>query len=409
MLTDLLRTKLVASILLSLSATPVLSQDQNNVLEYTSEVSSEELEASLKPIIIADRVEMPASLLGGDLEALGGEVVINEPGASFIKVHFSEFDIPEGSWVTVSNKDGSEEYRYGNTQRDDFTVDNEEDGVNRWASMSITGDTAIVRLHQYEANSWVPTKNNLKISHYMRGYSENEIAYRVRTLSTCGSNERKDVACYERSHPTEFKYANAVGRLVMGRGLCTAWRVSADNRMFTNNHCMSTESSVRGSEVWFNYQRSSCSGQQMNQVVKVSGQSLLKTDYTLDYTLFTVNNFSAIRQFGYLGLEVRDPQKSEVIYIAQHGSGAPKQFGIESDYNSGNVCRVDASSRTGRASGTDLGYYCDTTGGSSGSPVLAGSSNKAIGLHHYGGCLNQGVKVSRIWPQVQDFFNNQVP
>ena len=37
------------------------------------------------------------------------------------------------------------------------------------------------------------------------------------------------------------------------------------------------------------------------------------------------------------------------------------------------------------------------------------AANKAIALHHFGGCLNQGVKISKIWPQVATHFNNQVP
>ncbi|TQD43599.1 hypothetical protein FKV25_10165 [Lysobacter aestuarii] len=56
-----------------------------------------------------------------------------------------------------------------------------------------------------------------------------------------------------------------------------------------------------------------------------------------------------------------------------------------------------------------MGYTCDTEGGSSGSPVISRASNKVIALHHLGGCNNQGAKISRIWPQVASYFNNQVP
>ncbi|MBP6750325.1 MAG: PKD domain-containing protein, partial [Xanthomonadaceae bacterium] len=60
---------------------------------------------------------------------------------------------------------------------------------------------------------------------------------------------------------------------------------------------------------------------------------------------------------------------------------------------------------------SDTAYQCDTEGGSSGSPVIARSSNRALALHHvtYGSCLNGGVQFAYIWPQVSSFFGGVVP
>ena len=41
---------------------------------------------------------------------------------------------------------------------------------------------------------------------------------------------------------------------------------------------------------------------------------------------------------------------------------------------------------------SDVSYYCDTQGGSSGSPVISRVTNKVIALHHFGGCPNSGVR-----------------
>jgi hypothetical protein len=41
---------------------------------------------------------------------------------------------------------------------------------------------------------------------------------------------------------------------------------------------------------------------------------------------------------------------------------------------------------------TDVSYYCDTAGGSSGSPVLSRKTGKVVALHHFGGCPNSGVR-----------------
>ena len=194
-----------------------------------------------------------------------------------------------------------------------------------------------------------------------------------------------------------------------GSGLCTGWRVGSGNHLFTNNHCLDNEARLQDTEIWFNYQHTSCDGSTLDSVVKVTGQSLLKTDYNLDYALFTVNNFASIAGFGYFGLDVRSPAQGELIYIPQHGSGNPKELSIQSDQNSGGLCQIDVVSANGRATCTDTVYFCDTIGGSSGSPVLASSSNNVIALHHFGGCENQGVRIDKIWPQVASIFGNTVP
>lgn len=135
------------------------------------------------------------------------------------------------------------------------------------------------------------------------------------------------------------------------------------------------------------------------------GNTLLKTNYELDYTLFTLNGFQQVAGFGYYGLDVRLPTEGERIYLPQHGAGNPKELSIESDRNTDGLCRIDIAVTNGRGVDTDTGYMCDTIGSSSGSAVLAASSNKAIALHHFGGCPNQGVLIAEIWPEVSAHFD----
>lgn len=345
--------------------------------------------------------------------------IISAPGASFVKVHFDYFNLPEDAYVVVRNPQGSEVYTYGMTNRDEYTFDPElqEDGWSSFASMSITGQTAIVSLY-HESDFSFEDGYGVYVSRYMEGYSNEriqeltgQVLYDDGTVgkSTCGNMQRTDVECYKNSYPTEYERSKSIARLVMGGGLCTAWRVSDDNRMMTNEHCMSTSSAVSGSESWFNYQNSTCGGSSTTTPVKVSGASLLASDYDLDYTLYTVNNFSSIQSFGNLGLDVRTPSLHEEIYIPQHGSGNPKELSIEDDQNSTGICRIDDAIANGRATNSDTGYMCDTIGGSSGSPVLARSSHKVIALHHFGGCNNQGVRIDLIWPQVSSHFGGVIP
>lgn len=345
--------------------------------------------------------------------------IISAPGASFVKVHFDYFNLPEDAFVVVRNPQGSEVYTYGMTNRDEYTYDPElqEDGWNSFASMSITGDTAIVSLY-HEGDFTFEDGYGVYVSRYMEGYSNEQIEeltgqvlYDDGTVgkSTCGNLQRNDAKCYENSYPTEYERSKSIARLVIGGGLCTAWRVSDDNRMMTNEHCMNSSSSVTGSESWFNYQRTGCGSGGTTTPTKVSGASMLASNYTLDYTLYTVNNFSSIQSFGNLGLDVRQPTLHEEIYIPQHGSGNPKELAIEDDQNSTGLCRIDDAIANGRGSNTDTGYMCDTIGGSSGSPVLARSSHKVIALHHFGGCNNQGVRIDRIWPQISSHFGGVIP
>lgn len=380
-----------------------------------------------RPPVISDTVPYSLSLTVPTMSLMsesGQEVVkqsqVHQAGAEFIKVHFKRFQIPEGAFVEVSNPENSETYRYEGNNHSQATFDPVagEDGVTRFSAMSITGDTAVIRLVIPAGVTWT-ADHGVEIDRYYAGHpeavqpnniSENTMFNTAIPESTCGVNERRDVACWESSHPVEFERTRPVARLLMdGSGLCTGWRVGSDNHMFTNNHCLDNESRLQNTEVWFNYQKTDCNGSTYAGTVKVTGAQMLKTDYTLDYTLFTVNNFEQIAQFGYFGLDVRTPTKNEYIYIPQHGAGNPKELSIESDQNSGGLCQIDVAVANGRGTGTDTGYFCDTIGGSSGSPVLAASSNNVIALHHFGGCENQGVRIDKIWPQVSSFFNNTPP
>ncbi|WP_053043173.1 pre-peptidase C-terminal domain-containing protein [Thalassomonas actiniarum] len=346
------------------------------------------------------------------------QIKIQKAGAEFIKVHFSHFNIPAGASVAVTDVAGKERYVYDGVARNQATYDSAvENGVNQFSAMSVFGDTALVTLTLAPGSKW-QAHHQINIDRFNAGLNSDDINYfgeqsssgDIGIESTCGVNERRDVACWAGSNPVEYERTRPVARLLMsGSGLCTGWRVGEDNLMFTNEHCVENQSVLSNTEVWFNYQKTSCGGSDYAGTVKVTGNTLLKSDYELDYTLFSVNDFNSISGFGNFGLDVRTPNLSERIYIAQHGSGNPKELAIESDSNASGLCEIDLATANGRGAGTDTGYFCDTIGGSSGSPVIAAASNKVIALHHFGGCENQGVRVDQIWPQVSSYFNDVPP
>jgi len=107
------------------------------------------------------------------------------------------------------------------------------------------------------------------------------------------------------------------------------------------------------------------------------------------------------------------------IYIPQHPNGRAKEIGIFSTHtlDASGVCMVKSTMEYA-CSGSgynDVGYYCDTEGGSSGSPVISRVTQKVIALHHCrgnvactntGGDTNRGVPISIIFNEIGSLITN---
>ncbi|GLZ76949.1 hypothetical protein Afil01_17560 [Actinorhabdospora filicis] len=325
------------------------------------------------------------------------ERVISRPGASFIKVHFERMLLAEGDYVTVSSMDGRENRRY--------------DNGDTWAT-SVSGDKARLTLHlerpirESALLAKLPAYG-VTVDKISRGFSAEEAAAHAprHEESLCGGDDKKDAVCYAESDPQVYQHTEPVARLLInGTTLCTAWRVGAQNRMLTNHHCFETTRDARATEVWFGYECRVCGGGATREPVKVLGDEVLSTDQNLDYTLFTVQDFEAIKDFGFLELDDRVATKGEKLYIPQHPSGEPLKLSVDSDSDEGGYCRVDSPKYQGYQADTDVSYYCDTEFGSSGSPVLARSTHKVIALHHFGGCPNSGVRADLLMNAIGEYI-----
>jgi hypothetical protein len=313
--------------------------------------------------------------------------VIQYPGATYIRVHFNAFDLAPGDRLEISAPDGSDSHTY------------ELRGPHRsgkfWA-FTVVGDTAVLELESTSGDGY--------------GFEIDEIGKGVRPLvpepetpaaplTICGPKDWKDVACYATSNPTEVESARGTVLALSGCCVtCSAFKVSDSGQFMTNSHCISTQTGVESTELRFDYQRPGCAGGRPAFSGSVLGGTLVKTDLLLDYTLFTsVGDSSPVPC---LELEDRLGSLNERIYIPSHPSGSPKTISLASTHpqNPSGFCEVDESPLISLDS--DIGYYCDTSDGSSGSPVISGLTHKVIALHHYGGCLNSGVRMDRIVPQI---------
>ncbi len=316
------------------------------------------------------------------------------PGASYVKLHFGRMAMLPGDYLTVSNADGTEKYRY-----DAPSILN-TGPIDKWA-MSITGDTAVLEMHRGAGDllglGSVLGRLGVDVDQVARGYSRTEQRRQPagrtgREESVCGSDTSADAACYRSADPVAYTKSKAIARLLInGTELCTGWRVGAQNRLLTNNHCFSSSGQAYETEVWFNYQCSKCGGYDVFRPTKVWGSKVLATDHVHDFTLFTVDKFETVKKFGYLTLDPTRPARNQQLYVPQHPAGEPTRIAGSLGEQVGN-CAVTDPAYDGYAANSDVAYYCDTEGGSSGSPVLSRKTDKVVALHHFGGCPNSGVR-----------------
>lgn len=317
------------------------------------------------------------------------------PGAGYVKVHFDEWQLAEGDYITVSDPAHTEVHRY------------EADSDPGW-STSISGDTAVVRLHTFQG--LMPDRMDDygakidAVAHEMTPEEKQESHSKDPLLeSVCGQDDQKNAVCYESEEPEVFANTAPVARLLIdGTTMCTAWRVGEKNRLLTNSHCFETSKQARDTEVWFNYSCTTCEGDDVEEPVKVRGDEVLATDATYDYTLFTVDDFEAVKEFGHMELADRKPKGREELYIPQHPDGRPTQVAIGSDRDPAGACQVSDPDYDGYAENSDVSYYCDTSFGSSGSPVLSRETHEVIALHHFGGCPNSGVRSDKLLERIGD-------
>jgi len=325
------------------------------------------------------------------------------PGADYVKVHFDKLALLPGDYVTVADAQGTE------VQRIEAGLLDAPD-ARKWA-MSVDGDRAVVTLHRARPDLLAGLESlaglGVEVDQVAHGLTpaERTAAGPGREESVCGRSDSKDAVCYKSADPVAYNRSKAVARLLInGTELCTAWRLGATNRMITNNHCMVSSADAYDTEVWFDYQCAQCGGHAVFKPTKVWGAQVLSTYHEYDYTLFTVENFDRVQKFGYLTIDPAKPVKGTEVYIPQHPGGDPSVIAMASDRDPRGNCAVADPAADGYAAGSDVSYYCDTAGGSSGSPVLSRTSDKVIALHHFGGCPNSGVRIDLVYSRIKRYL-----
>ncbi|WP_375772481.1 serine protease [Archangium gephyra] len=351
---------------------------------------------------VVRRLESPhpyAGLLPPSVSGALHAGTLIHPGASYIAPHFAALELEEGDYLLVRSPDGSRSWRYDNSHpgaRDGF-----------WG-LPIPGDTALIELHSPTLNRrGVLNKYGYRIDKYARGFSslELELTGGIQMELLCGGDDSGQARCYETSEAQIYNHARPVARLLInGTSACTGWLVGNQGHLLTNNHCISTATDAQNTTYEFMAEGTTCAtlcdswGACPGTVVATSA-TLVKTDAPRDYTLLQLPT-NPTGTYGFLQLRPTSAVVDERIYIPQHPSAWGKKIAVTSSAtaDASGYAEVYSLNETACQAGgpSDVGYYADTQGGSSGSPVLGYADHQVVALHHCANCPNRGVPLRAI-------------
>ena len=231
------------------------------------------------------------------------------------------------------------------------------------------------------------------------GKNSNDPLQMVNSHIIVGELDWADVTSLRQSS-AERRNANKVGKLdipVIG-SRCTAFLISNDIVM-TNHHCIPTSSYSQGVVVQFKFEKGVVESAQE----EFECDQFIGNNRTLDYALLRCKG-SPGRKFGVVELAEREVEAMSSIYIVQQNC----------DYYMERGCEPTKKISFGRITEVHNEYThnADTLGGSSGSPVFSGSSDKVVAIHHAGygnngtgrGIENYAVPMHKIVDDIHENF-----
>ncbi|MBO1347430.1 MAG: trypsin-like peptidase domain-containing protein [Hormoscilla sp. GUM202] len=332
------------------------------------------------------------------------EKVFHSPGASYIAVHFTKFNLAEGDYVTVSDPQGNHLSRYEGKGK---VVRGGEAVLPEFWATHLPGDTALVRYYNY---SGLFEGYGFLIDEWAHGFPKenfNELFHQEDQgdlEAICGENNKEWAPCYKGDEM--YEKARAVARLLInGNYACTGWLIGSQGNLMTNNHCIKSQSDADNTDYQFMAEGATCSTSCNSWFacpgkVEATSGKLIKTDYNLDYSLIKLPD-NLTSSYGYLQLRNAMPNIGERIYIPQHPQGWGKQLAVKVD--DGSFASIYSTSQPPCKGGPgDIGYYADTARGSSGSPVIAYQDHLVVALHHCANCPNRGVPINAIISDLGD-------
>lgn len=356
--------------------------------------------------IVAERYETPHPYPSG---APGAPqlVWVDEvyfPGATYVALHFERLELAEGDFVVVRSVDGEQRWTYARFGRHDLGIADEG-----FFATHVKGDAVVIELYASDG----PPGYGYAVDRFGRGYTDDEIAWfwsqglgeemnlpypPAAPESVCTADDTREAACYRDSEPAAYNAARAVARLLLnGSAHCTGWLIGNAGHLMTNQHCIGSQTTMNNIDFEFMAEGATCATNCASALacpgaIEASGGTFVVADSALDYALVVPDTSTGTGTvladtYGFMRLRESGPVLHERVYHPQHPAGWGKRFAMESTYPEdvalGGKCYVVSLSEVPCSGGAyDVGYWNDTQGGSSGSPVLGWSDNRVVALHH---------------------------
>ncbi len=323
-------------------------------------------------------------------EAPVWQAELSSRDASYIAPHFSNFELPEGAYLVIRAPKTPSHLTYTGNGKE------VPKGTSGFWGVHIPGSTAIIELF-----STVPIRAEaVVIDRFASGFPKGGEDFE----SLCGADDSRWARCYQTSEPQIYNRSRAVLRLLInGTGACTGWLVGNAGHVITNNHCIGSASDAINTDYEIMAEGATCTTNCASWLgcpgtIVATSATLVKTNVGLDYTLVSlpVNPTST---YGFLQMRRTGPVVNERVYVPQHAQAWGKRIAVQSTHaqDQSGFCEIFSLNEPAcSGSGTDVGYFADTQGGSSGSPVIAYSDHLVVALHHCANCPNRGVSIDKV-------------
>lgn len=325
------------------------------------------------------------------------------PGASFVRLHFTEFALAAGDALTLVAAGRTVERLTGRGPG----------GRGEFWALTAFADELELELDFAAPYGRLPFRVDRALAGDP-GWFDGGLAA---PASVCGGADFEDAACYAADAGTWSNVRASAGVLGVGGDpataiFCSAVNVSPFDYVLTNYHCLPGVTSCADAEFVFGYRRELCGAPPLagnwrsfrcGEIVAASPEGSCETPLdALDFSLSSVEGDPSA-QFGYARPEAGALADGTPIYIVQHAAGRPQEI----VHGAGADVDVDTAGGTRSV----LRYYgsLDTEAGSSGAGVFRAADGGLVALHRCGGCAlpgvgNRGVLMSDIFPQIFDFL-----
>lgn len=306
--------------------------------------------------------------------------VVRSPEAAAVRIHFSDFDLPDGAELYVYADNGMAFGPYtgrGPNGNGDF-----------WTN-TISGPEVIMQMNAPVAD--VPRFTISGVGHVTGEFSlAQHLAPQLSAMADtkpCSFNDEcvVDAACTTRETSAVDAATDAVANMLFVSGrymyLCSGGLVADSDTssrvpyFVTANHCISKGGEASSLETFFFYRASSCGACPSRGAATTTGSSIVSTNRTSDYTLLRLSQ-DAPAEAAFLGWTADDVAgaNNTNLYRLSHPGGAPQAYSEHVVDTSKPTCR--SWPRGAWIYSQDV--YGATEGGSSGSPVV-NAAGKLVG------------------------------